>query len=93
MTSRLLAADTPAEAVENIILHTDKVSSAYFSLKPGLKVPAIRHFVLSCQLSSLASDYGFWLNFTTFKGDRLAEEEKDQEGAVVQISPLEEGPD
>ena len=25
MTSRLLVADTPAEAVENIILHTDKV--------------------------------------------------------------------
>ena len=30
VTSRLLVADTPAEAVENIILHTDKVSSAYF---------------------------------------------------------------
>ena len=25
VTSRLLVADTPAEAVENIILHTDKV--------------------------------------------------------------------
>lgn len=33
VTSRLLVADTPAEAVENIILHTDKVGSGYFSLK------------------------------------------------------------
>ena len=26
-----------------------------------------------------------------FKGDRLTEEEKNQEGTLVQISPLEEG--
>ena len=36
MTSRLLVADTPAEAVENIILHTDKVSILVWPVLNGL---------------------------------------------------------
>ena len=37
VTSRLLVADTPAEAVENIILHTDKVSFAFTKTISGWK--------------------------------------------------------
>ena len=35
--------------------------------------------------------FSFW-SLLTFEGNGPAEEEKDQEGTLVQISPLEEGP-
>ena len=94
VTSRLLVADTPAEAVENIILHTDKVlvlnkENIFDILNLNvLLLPRIHRYPYYLQILGKLENSNclLWI-----PGNRLTQAEKDQERAALQISTLKEG--